>query len=695
MNAIYFLICILIILQLNPYIVLSQRDFDNPAVTDPAPCSCDVRINVCDSNCCCDSDCEDSDLEVSPICKSIRTTASYASANQLSFQTWNCSNSTSAALYDYFPFVCVQFELNEVLGRFYSTRNITFLSRYEDATNLRTTFVNKYSDLFQPTTLSSSSSTVNYSIGAPIKQPSDILFTLPGNLAGMTCQDNVNVLFGINRDISCTSTAISNLYTRINSATSFLKGGDSTLLVNVTFFTQISSSSTTNIRDSTSEYYFRIPNSPNINDISFTNGSIYDYCPGRYPITRTQRYRSVCNVTDITLCSNQYQTWSRCPLRDSLQYSEIDSSFFVAANASIDDSTNFADFKNATNVTPIPCSGNLIQRVFYRFNYSSIDNTISTVEVFVLCAAPSGTSPNPRITIEWNNIANIPALSTTIPRGYLDGEVLQFRRNTVPSDVSTLVPSSNGLCIDATRQSLRYKKGTSSYCFIQLQKATIQQCHGLKLNMYLYLNTFYAPASHVLAYPSANATLIQIRDDNQDKIDLNRIDQTRATNRLNPSDIIRTRLNTSLYTIYDATETLSICNDVPSGIYIEFGFVRVQISPTVSFERIVSVQYNYTYSNWQFDCTTYTCASTSTQRYLVSLQSAFIDFTSSALNLTGTTKADITSADNYIQHLLWLITPEYHGEPGYRNYTIAMILIFIAISVVVMHVLLFGMMCPF
>ncbi|CAF3922866.1 unnamed protein product, partial [Rotaria sordida] len=67
----------------------------------------------------------------------------------------------------------------------------------------------------------------------------------------------------------------------------------------------------------------------------------------------------------------------------------------------------------------------------------------------------------------------------------------------------------------------------------------------------------------------------------------------------------------------------------------------------------------------------------------------------SALNLTGTTKADITSADNYIQHLLWLITPEYHGEPGYRNYTIAMILIFIAISVVVMHVLLFGMMCPF
>lgn len=68
---------------------------------------------------------------------------------------------------------------------------------------------------------------------------------------------------------------------------------------------------------------------------------------------------------------------------------------------------------------------------------------------------------------------------------------------------------------------------------------------------------------------------------------------------------------------------------------------------------------------------------------------------SSVLNLTSVTKADLTSSDNHIEHLLWLITPEYKGEPGYRKYTIAMILIFIAISVIVFHVLLFGFMCPF
>ncbi|CAF0760543.1 unnamed protein product [Rotaria sp. Silwood1] len=682
------------ILQLKSYIVWSQRDFVNPAVTDPAPCSCDVRINVCDPNCCCDPDCKDFDLTVSPICKSRQTTASYASATLLNFQTWNCSNSTSAAAYDYFPFVCVQFELHEILGIYHPTRNMTFLKRYEDATNLYTTFVDEYSDLFQSTTLISSSSTVNYSIGAPIKQTSNTSFTLPGNLAGITCQENVNVLFGINRDFSCPSISVSNLCSRINSVTSFLKGGDSSSLVNVTFYTKTYSPSGSNIRDFTTEYYFQNSTSPNINDITSNNITIYDYCPGRHPTTRTQRYLSVCNVTNIDLCSNQYQTWSGCPSRDNLQYSTIEDRFFIAVNASIDDSTNFADFNNAINVTLISCPGN-IMRVFYRFNYSSVDNTISTVEVFVLYAPSSGPSSNPRITIEWNNVANDSASSTTIPRGYLDGEVLQFRRNNFLSDVSTLVASSNGLCIDATRQNIRYKKGTSSYCFIQLRRATIQQCHDLKLNMYLYLNTFYAPASHVLAYPSANATLIQIRDENQDKRDLDRIDQTRLNNLLNTSYITRTRRNTSVYAIYDATETLSICYDVPSGIYIEFGYVRVQISPTVSFERIVSVQYNYTYSNWHFDCTKDTCDSTSTQRYPVSFQSAFFDFTSSALNLTSITKADITSADNYIQHLLWLITPEYHGEPSYRNYTIAMILIFIAISVVVMHVLLFGMMFPF
>ncbi|CAF5224631.1 unnamed protein product, partial [Rotaria magnacalcarata] len=120
-----------------------------------------------------------------------------------------------------------------------------------------------------------------------------------------------------------------------------------------------------------------------------------------------------------------------------------------------------------------------IQRVFYRFNYSSVDNTISSVEIFVLFAAATTTVSNFRITIQWNDQAVNSASAATALRGYLDGEALQFRRNSVSSDVSTLVSSNEGLCVNAQRKILHYKRSTSSSCFVQLKQATVQQCHNL------------------------------------------------------------------------------------------------------------------------------------------------------------------------------------------------------------------------
>jgi hypothetical protein len=81
------------------------------------------------------------------------------------------------------------------------------------------------------------------------------------------------------------------------------------------------------------------------------------------------------------------------------------------------------------------------------------------------------------------------------------------------------------------------------------------------------------------------------RDTTQDSLDLDQIDETRPNNRLNISYISQTLLNGTNPTIYDTVQNLPICFNVPSGIYIEFGFVRVSVSPTVSFERIVSVRY--------------------------------------------------------------------------------------------------------
>jgi len=85
---------------------------------------------------------------------------------------------------------------------------VEFLNTIDGATNLRSTFVSEYPELFQLTTLSSPTLTESYSIGAPVFQTSSIPFTLPGNLAGSFCQDNVQVLFGVNRDVSCTLSSL-------------------------------------------------------------------------------------------------------------------------------------------------------------------------------------------------------------------------------------------------------------------------------------------------------------------------------------------------------------------------------------------------------------------------------------------------------------------------------------------------------
>lgn len=140
---------------------------------------------------------------------------------------------------------------------------------------------------------------------------------------------------------------------------------------------------------------------------------------------------------------------------------------------------------------------------------------------------------------------------------------------------------------------------------------------------------------------------VQFRDDVQESLDLDRIDLTRANNTLSIATITRTPLNSSVYQIYDAAKDLSVCFDVPSGLYIEFGFVRVRVSSTVSYERIVSVKMKYvflsfastivitdfsfhfshTFSNWRFDCRRSSCNDSITDRFPVTFQTAFVDYT--------------------------------------------------------------------
>ena len=99
--------------------------------------------------------------------------------------------------------------MNEIFGEIYPTDSVKFVNTTDtaDATNLRSLFVTQNPELFQSYTLSSSAFAGNYSIGAPLQTPTG-LFTLPGNLIGSACQSSVQVLFGVNRDVSCTSITV-------------------------------------------------------------------------------------------------------------------------------------------------------------------------------------------------------------------------------------------------------------------------------------------------------------------------------------------------------------------------------------------------------------------------------------------------------------------------------------------------------
>jgi hypothetical protein len=72
---------------------------------------------------------------------------------------------------------------------------------------LRSLFVTENPELFQSYSLTSSTFAGNYSIGAPLQTPT-APFTLPGNLVGSVCQSSVQVLFGVNSDVSCTSITV-------------------------------------------------------------------------------------------------------------------------------------------------------------------------------------------------------------------------------------------------------------------------------------------------------------------------------------------------------------------------------------------------------------------------------------------------------------------------------------------------------
>jgi hypothetical protein len=100
--------------------------------------------------------------------------------------------------------------LNEIVGQFYLTKALTFINSSGAANELRTEFVRKYPELFQ-SPVAAAATIRRYSFGsAPILQSDGTRFTLPGIINGMSCETDVPLLFGVDRDVTCVGSVLLN-----------------------------------------------------------------------------------------------------------------------------------------------------------------------------------------------------------------------------------------------------------------------------------------------------------------------------------------------------------------------------------------------------------------------------------------------------------------------------------------------------
>lgn len=154
----------------------------------------------------------------------------------------------------------------------------------------------------------------------------------------------------------------------ISTQNAFVGDSASNATVTINFFTKTYTASTNTQPNSIQEYYFDNSYTLSINNITSTNGTIYDYCPGLYPASRTQRYLYVCSSLSSGSCPD-YETWTSCPFRDTFQYTAINDTFFTARNSSTDGSISFSDYTNVSSMSWILLKLiSVLQAIVSRFN---------------------------------------------------------------------------------------------------------------------------------------------------------------------------------------------------------------------------------------------------------------------------------------------------------------------------------------
>ncbi|GFS23589.1 tectonic-2 [Elysia marginata] len=457
----------------------TERILQNPGYVEVAPCPCDLTGNACDFNCCCDKECS-----VNQKARFSECIPGLPGGEPAEPEEYRCS-SNAFNLPDWHLMTCVFYESNAYLGMYYMNKAQITETAFTEVVSKQ--YKGRFS-LSKPEPVFESQSTA-YSYGVSVTTlREDIavgprstgILALPHLNSEGACNFLSPVRFLVDQQASCTSTllpetcsSLSRFSGRIYAASSDITGCSQSFKVTSTL--SGSSVAPTDVR-----YYCAPDPSPYL---TTTDNAL---SLNELPQNQVSQFGSDLANENCTLpCSSQ----------TCLNYNRGKE---PTVNQALPNLCSWDDGSTSSRV-PVLNSGvcsNVVLDVRYKFEWSGSQITGLTASVIlgdVSNVQGSGVSLTQKFAVEWVHKTNgsVYSLSDNFDStteayersgtaGYNDGApmfsgcynetTLGFQRVATNFERQMAVwrPGVDGLCENATRQTLTFADDTFSSCALRL-----------------------------------------------------------------------------------------------------------------------------------------------------------------------------------------------------------------------------------
>ncbi|CAF0843994.1 unnamed protein product [Brachionus calyciflorus] len=686
----------------------------NDDLMDPKynPCTCDVTVNSCDFNCCCDKTCTESDRNAT---KQVCPTQ-VRNVFEKTIDKWTCNdiyNNQRQIENDWFPIICIQFNTTVLLGNFYSPGSLNdyilnqnekftneFQQKVKQSYNYRSRYLND--PLYDQNGLTSSPyctlDQTTYKIGSCIQQTEDEQTTI--------ASDFFRFPLSTNSYQSC-------LY---NSPVKFLFSEERN-------FCPITINSDCNDKNLNFQNYInKIIISKN-DKIKLSDTVEYFYCPTTFSYQTTPSTLTPftcpsncdCNFNSNTKIFDNIFTckeaWSEPS--NSINLDQINLDYYLKPNSACRKLTQTEVNSLSITQTGGKCTNilaGIIHLIFWRGN---LIKKILTRVILTDITYPSKNFKQ-MFEIKWVNLPNTTTdvfnldsiLSVSEYDDLIQGqEYLKILRSGKKGyvigkplisgilsngkwDVSyknrfstfrTLNGKLCGLNNQQERVLVNFGQNISSSCIVQVTKQDLineGKCASLRKIMFEKLNDYFAPSNRISK--NGNPNLINFNE----TIDwLKVFPESRNLVLNNGSN----------------SDGFSTCLQVPYKINLWFFYGDVGKQNGELIKEILGVYVAHSYRDWSFVCkgNTKECEDSNlAQDFTIEFEANFINGYKKNLTWFESCKSDKYPSDICIEQVLWTWPTDQNDPDFFYLYTVHMGLIFGVLSIVVIHFMLFGFVCP-